>query len=109
MKMKSKLSKTRYAALLAFVLMSVPTFSQTHNTGRNEGNRDLLCQDSLKNCPDTIGLDSHSVIRRIPMTGTYKKGVTKNPNNIKSPKIDPYKKKFSDLQIFNAIRPHISK
>lgn len=32
-----------------------------------------------------------------------------DPNALKMPKIDPYKKKFSDMQLINIIGPHIKR
>lgn len=32
-----------------------------------------------------------------------------DPNALKMPKIDPYKKKFTDMQLINIIGPHIKR
>ena len=32
-----------------------------------------------------------------------------DPNALKMPKIDPYKKKFTDMQLINVIGPHIKR
>lgn len=88
--------------------MSCFAFSQTH-TDRKDNNQDSLCLDSLKSCSDTIRFELHPVARRLSVSKSYKYNVTKKTTTFNLPKVDPYKKKFSDLQIFNAIRPHISR
>lgn len=104
----SNLKITRSIALLTFVLMSCFAYSQTY-TDKKENNQDSLCLDSLKSCPYTISFELHPAVRSLSVTNTHQYNVTKNPNSFNLPKVDPYKKKFLELQIFKAIRPHISR
>ncbi len=76
---------------------------------KKEDYQDSLSLDSSKSCPDTIRLELYPMIHSLSFDDSHKYNTTKKQNNFKLQKFDPYKKKFFDLQIFDAIRPHISR
>lgn len=84
----------------------MPTYSQPQVKEKEQKN-DSLCLDSLKSYPDTISLtQNHLYQLSAPTKAKSSKSISKDFN---FPKIDPYKKKFTDLQILNDIRYHLSR
>lgn len=104
--LNGKLKKRRLLTLFAFVLISTSVHSQTQKDVK-EQNKDSLCLDSLKSYSDTTSLrTNHSnqllLLRKAKSNNRLSKGFN-------LPKYNPYKKKFSDLQILKTIGSHISK
>lgn len=100
------LIKSKLLTLFAFVLISTSVHSQTQKKVK-EQKTDSLYLDSLKSYSDTTSLKPDQYNQLLPL------GKAKNNKRLskdfKLPKFDPYKKKFSDLQIFRTIGSHISK
>lgn len=104
--LNGKLKKSRLLTLFAFVLISTSVYSQTQKDVK-EQNKDSLCLDSLKSYSDTTSLrTNHSnqllLLRKAKSNNRLSKGFN-------LPKYNPYKKKFSDLQILKTIGSHIKK
>lgn len=97
--------RNRLLALSFIVLVSVPAFSQTQNLKGNI--KDSLYQDSIKSCPDTVRCKLNSPFYYLPTSGIHKS--KRHSQNFNLPKIDPYRRKFADLQILRTIGSHISR
>lgn len=97
---------SRLLTILVFVLVSMSAYSQPQVKEKEQKN-DSLCPDSLKIYPDTISLTQNHLYQLSAQTkAKSSKSISKDFN---FPKIDPYKKKFTDLQILNDIRRHLSR
>ena len=90
--------------------------------GQNCPNSTVVKQDTVMVMPDSICCksdicesDTTHHKRYLPLQGksSINQGQTTtkdiDPNALKMPKIDPYKKKFTDMQLINVIGPHIKR
>ena len=88
-----------------FVLLLTSSFAYAQNCQDcKEAKMDSLCHDRSKCKVDITQTESYLWYQR-------KSLVSKEPTPalLKYPKIDPYKKKFADLQIINTIGSHIKR
>ena len=90
--------------------------------GQNCPNSTVVKQDTVVVMSDSICCksdicenDTASHIKKLPLQGisAINQGQTTtkdiDPNALKMPKFDPYKKKFTDMQLINIIGPHIKR
>lgn len=104
MKFNLNIRTSRVIALFVFfVLISTSVYSQTQTEVKKQPT-DSLCLDSLKSCSDTINLRPNRILFLPRSKAKSNKEISKDFN---LPKVDPYKKKFLDLQILRDIGSHI--
>lgn len=93
-----------------FFLLFMSSFAFAQNCQDcKEAKTDSICHDRSKCETDTTQTGSCMQYRRIFPMSKEPKPAKVSPNLLKYPKIDPYKKKFTDLQIINTIGSHITR
>ena len=93
-----------------FVLLFMSNFAYAQNCqDSKEAKTDSICHDCSKYEADTTQTGSYMQYRRILPMSKKPTPAKVSPDVLKYPKIDPYKKKFTDLQIINTIGSHISR
>lgn len=100
------IKNSKLLTLFAFVLISTSVHSQTQQEVK-EHKKDSVCLDTMKNCSDTINLRSNRFNQLLPLNKA--KNNKRLSKDFKLPKFNPYKKKFSELQILRDVGSHISR
>ena len=70
---------------------------------------DSICQKNDICESDTARHKKHLSLQRISVISQGQTTKDIDPNALKMPKFDPYKKKFTDMQLINIIGPHIKR
>ena len=93
-----------------FVLLLMSSFAYAQNCQDcKEAKMDSLCHDRSKCKVDITQTESYHWYQRKSPVSKEPTPAKVSPDLLKYPKIDPYKKKFADLQIINTIGSHIKR
>jgi len=93
-----------------FVLLFISNFAYAQNCQDcKDAKTDSIYHDRSKCEADTTQTGSFMQYRRILPVSKEPTPAKVSPDLLKYPKMDPYKKKFTNLQIINTIGSHISK
>ncbi len=93
-----------------FVLLFMSSFAYAQNCqDSKEAKTDSICHDCSKCEADMTPTGLCMQYRRIFPTSKEPTPAKVSPDLLKYPKMDPYKKKFADLQIINTIGSHIKR
>ena len=109
-------------ALNKFIGLIVLFYQHGYAFGQNCPNSTVVKQDTVVVVSDSICCksdicesDTARYKKHLPLQGisAISQGQTTtkdiDPNALKMSKFDPYKKKFSDMQLINIIGPHIKR
>ena len=95
-----------------FVLLLMSSFAYAQNCQdckEAKAKMDSLCHDRSKCKVDITQTESYLWYQRKSLVSKEPTPAKVSPDLLKYPKIDPYKKKFADLQIINTIGSHIKR